>query len=69
MSSEALAAAGTAPTIVVAHRLSQARACDQILVMDDGRITEHGTHDELLARDGKHAALWSAWPPRRRVQR
>ena len=50
--------------IVVAHRLSQARACDQILVMDDGRVTEHGTHDELLARDGRYATLWSAWTVR-----
>ena len=56
--------------IVIAHRLSQARACDQILVMDNGRITEHGTHDELLARDGRYAALWSAWAVReRRVPR
>lgn len=47
--------------IVVAHRLSQARACDRILVMDEGRITEHGTHDELLARGGRYADLWSAW--------
>ena len=50
--------------IVVAHRLSQARACDQILVMDDGRIAERGTHDELLALDGGYAALWSAWAVR-----
>jgi ATP-binding cassette subfamily C protein len=50
--------------IVVAHRLSQARACDQILVMDDGRITEHGTHDRLLAHGGRYAALWSAWSVR-----
>ena len=53
--------------IVVAHRLSQARTCDQILVMDDGRITEHGTHDELLARGGRYAALWGAWTVRANV--
>ncbi|WP_305783430.1 ABC transporter ATP-binding protein [Symbioplanes lichenis] len=47
--------------VVVAHRLTQARACDRIAVLDDGRITEIGTHDELLARGGAYATLWAAW--------
>ncbi|MDX6741175.1 ABC transporter ATP-binding protein [Actinocorallia sp. A-T 12471] len=55
----ALVAGRTA--VVVAHRLTQARDCDAIVVMDDGAIVESGTHTDLLARGGRYAALWSAW--------
>jgi ATP-binding cassette subfamily B protein len=47
--------------IVVAHRLSTAARADRIAVVDDGRIVELGTHDELLRHEGRYAALYRAW--------
>jgi len=44
-------------TVAIAHRLSTIRDADQILVLDDGRIIERGTHDELLAMGGRYAAM------------
>src|SRR5436189_5515013 len=45
-------------TFVIAHRLSTIRSADQILVMEGGDIAERGTHDELLARDGRYRQLY-----------
>jgi ABC-type multidrug transport system fused ATPase/permease subunit len=45
-------------SFVIAHRLSTIRHADQVLVVDDGRIVEHGTHDELLARRGAYYELY-----------
>jgi ATP-binding cassette, subfamily B, bacterial len=48
-------------TIVIAHRLQTARGADRIVLLDGGRIAEVGSHDELLARDGRYAAMWEAF--------
>ena len=44
-------------TLVIAHRLATIRAADRILVLDDGRVVEEGTHEALLARNGLYAQL------------
>ncbi|MBT1098389.1 ABC transporter ATP-binding protein [Streptomyces sp. Tu102] len=47
--------------IAIAHRLHTASDADRVAVMENGRLTELGTHDELVAANGAYAALWRSW--------
>ncbi|MDQ1438858.1 MAG: ATP-binding cassette, subfamily bacterial [Acidimicrobiaceae bacterium] len=50
-------------TFVIAHRLPTAMSADVIVVVDDGRVVEQGTHAELLAVNGRYAQLWASFAP------
>ena len=45
-------------TIAIAHRLSTIRNADQIVVLEDGKVLENGTHEELVSNNGKYRYLW-----------
>ena len=56
---EALETLGRGRTmLVIAHRLSTIRNADQILVLNDGKVAERGTHDELMEMDGRYKSMW-----------
>src|SRR5581483_1937309 len=50
-------------TLLIAHRLQTAMTADRILVVDDGRIVEEGTHAQLLAAGGRYAEMWRTFAP------
>jgi ABC-type multidrug transport system fused ATPase/permease subunit len=47
--------------VAIAHRLHTAHDADRVAVVEDGQVSEIGTHDELVAAQGPYAALWSSW--------
>lgn len=46
--------------LIISHRLGVARLCDRVIVLDEGRLVENGSHDALLAKEGLYAQMWRA---------
>jgi ABC-type multidrug transport system fused ATPase/permease subunit len=55
---EAEAGRGAATTIIVAHRITTLMGADRIVVLEDGRVADIGTHAELLSRPGLYRRVW-----------
>jgi len=53
--------AGGRTSIAIAHRLSTAARADRVLVIEEGRLVEDGSHAELMQRDGHYGRLYDAW--------
>ena len=47
--------------VAIAHRLQTAHDADRVAVVEDGKLAELGTHDELVEQEGSYAALWDSW--------
>ena len=47
-------------SIFISHRMSSCKFCNRIIVLDDGKIEEIGTHNELIGKDGLYTKLWNA---------
>ena len=55
-------------TIIISHRVSSVKHCDEILVIDDGRILEQGSHDELMAKKGEYHEIHEQPTARKRFE-
>lgn len=55
---------GRRTVLLITHRLETAQAADRVLVLDDGVLVEHGSHDELVARGGSYARLCAEYAAR-----